>query len=333
VTAAPFTRKNHRIVPTASPAPPLVAALVGEDSFLQLSALADLLRLLPADSQRIDLDGETAQLADALDEARSFAMFGGGGKAVVIRNGDEFVKKYREQLEDYVAAPSDSAMLVLRMNKLLSNTRLYKALEKKGGLIKCEVPKDVAKWIMDRGKSGHKLVIAPDAARMLADLVGADLGRLDNELAKLALTSPSAAISAKDVAGAVAFQREREMWDLTNALAAGNSADAIRRWRQLVHLDSSAEFRAVTWLGIWLENVRKALAMLRDGQNAFAIGQALRIWPREAQQPFVDAVKAMGDAGLDRAVDLLAEIDFQTKTGIGDAVENVERFILTLAVR
>jgi len=49
----------------ASSTPPLVAALVGEDSFLQLSALRDLLRLLPPDSQRVDLDGETASLADA----------------------------------------------------------------------------------------------------------------------------------------------------------------------------------------------------------------------------------------------------------------------------
>jgi DNA polymerase III delta subunit len=86
-------------------------------------------------------------------------------------------------------------------------------------------------------------------------------------------------------------------------------------------------------LCIWLENVRKALAMLRQGQNAFTIGQALRIWPRDMQQRFVDTVRSLGDAGLARAVDLLAQIDFQTKTGVGDAADNVERFLLTLSAQ
>ena len=95
--------------------------------------------------------------------------------------------------------------------------------------------------------------------------------------------------------------------------------------------DSSAEFRAVAWLCIWLENVRKALGMIKRGDNPFTIGQTLRIWPRETQQKFVDTVKSLGENGRMRAVDLLAEIDFQTKTGVGDAAENVERFLLELA--
>ena len=40
---------------------------------------------------------------------------------------------------------------------------------------------------------------------------------------------------------------------------------------------------------------------------------------------------AMGSAGVSRAVDLLAQIDYQTKTGVGDAADNIERFILSLA--
>ncbi len=166
---------------------------------------------------------------------------------------------------------------------------------------------------------------------MLADFIGDDLGRIDNELAKLALGSESSRIGPDEIGQSVVFQREREMWDLTNALAGGDPAEAVRRWRQLVQSDSSAEFRAVTWLCIWLENVRKALAMLGEGQNAFTIGQALRIWPREVQQKFVQTVKSLGQRGRRRAVDLLAEIDFQTKTGVGDAAENVERFLLSLA--
>jgi DNA polymerase III subunit delta len=310
--------------------PKPVYALVGADALLQQEALLKIVTELPPDAQRIDADGETAELADVLDELRSFAMFG-SAKVVAVRDADEFVSRFREQLEDYVAQPSDSATLVLRFSSLPSNQRIYKAIAKTGQIIQCQPPKDIRGWIIDRAKITHKLTIAAEAAELLADYIGADLGRIDGELAKLALASSSSRIGPDEISQSVAFQREREMWDLTNALGSGDPAEAVRRWRQLVQGDSSAEFRAVTWLCIWLENVRKAQKMLREGQNAFTIGQALRIWPRDVQQQFVDTIQSLGDRGRRRAVDLLAEIDFQTKTGVGDAAENVERFLLSLA--
>ena len=105
-------------------------------------------------------------------------------------------------------------------------------------------------------------------------MIGDDLGRLDNELAKLALQSDTGKIDVKDVQRGVAFQREQEMWDMTNQIAAGHTDEALRRWRQLVQLDSSAEFRAVTWLGMWLEKAHQAVAMRRKGMNGFSIASA-----------------------------------------------------------
>ncbi len=43
-------------------------------------------------AQRVDVDGEKAELAEVLDELRSFAMFG-PGKLVVVRNADEFLSR------------------------------------------------------------------------------------------------------------------------------------------------------------------------------------------------------------------------------------------------
>ena len=308
-----------------------VYALVGSDSFLQLQKLSEILRRMPPDVQRVDAEGERAELAEVLDELRSFAMFG-GAKLVVVRDADAFITRFREQLEDYLAAPSDSATLVLRLASLPKNQRIYKAIDKLGGVESCDPPKDLAKWAADQARSAHKFALTPDAARMIVDLVGDDLGRIDNELAKLAIDAEGTKgpVGPEKVAASVAFQREQEMWDMTNELAAGGVAAALRRWRQLVQLDTSAEFRAVTWLGMWLENVRKALALKRRGLGSFAICQQLRIWPREIQDPFIKTACQLGEAGTTAALDLLAEIDHQSKTGVGDAATNVERFILQI---
>lgn len=309
-----------------------VYALVGADAFLQLQALANIIRAMPKGIQRNDFDGERAELSAVLDELRSFSMFG-PGKVVVVTSADAFLTRYREQLETYVEKPSSSATLVLRLNSLPANQRIYKAIAKVGKVESCEPPKDLARWAIDRGQSTHGIALQTDAARLLADMIGDDMGRLDNELAKLALTVDGTKVAAADVAAGVAFQREREMSELTAAVASGKSAEAIRRWRQLLQADPSSEFRAVTWLTIWATNVRKALAMRRSGMAPPAIAQALRLWPRDTQQAFFETAASIGETGAARAVRELAEVDLHSKSGVGSAATNVERFILSLAVR
>jgi DNA polymerase III delta subunit len=307
-----------------------VYALVGEDSFLQLEKLSSLLKNAPADIQRIELDGERVELAEALDELRSFAMFG-GGKIVTIRNGDEFVKRFRESLETYLSNPATSSTLVLRMSSLPKTQRIYKLIAKLGAVEECEPPKDLNRWIIERSKSNHQITLAPDAARILAELIGGDLGRLDNELAKLALTSESGKIDASSIAGNVTFQREQEMKDMTAELASGNSAAALRRWRQLLQLDPSSEFKAVTWLGMWLEDVRAYLTARRAGREREALGKMGWKYKGDRLREFTDTANKLGDRGLSRAVHLLTEIDHHSKSGRGDAANNVERFILSIS--
>jgi DNA polymerase III delta subunit len=301
-----------------------VYALVGADAFLQLEKLREILRRMPADVQRVDVEGERAELAEVLDELRSFAMFG-GAKLVVVRDADAFLSRFREQVEEYVAKPSDSGTLVLRLASLPKNQRIYKAIDKLGGIEACEPPRDLAKWAVERARSAHAMALAPDAARMLVDLIGDDMGRLDSELAKLAIDADDAKtpVTAERISSMVTFQREQEMWDLSNALAAGDATEALRRWRRLVQLDPSAEFRAITWLGMWLEDVA---AVLHGAAGKVA-------WKYKDRLPLlVRTSQALGRRGYGRALDLLAEVDHQSKTGVGDAAANVERFILQMAV-
>jgi DNA polymerase III delta subunit len=298
-----------------------VYALVGADLFLQLDKLAELLRQGGPDVQRIDVEGEVAQLGEVLDELRSFAMFS-SAKVVVVRNADAFITRYREQLEEYINKASPGSALVLRADTLRKDTRIYKLTTKAGQVFDCNPPKDITSWIVQRARSAHELTVKPDAARVLLDLVGADLGRLDNELAKLALQTEGAnvAVDASSIQRTVVFQREQEIYEMTNALAAGDVREAIRRWRTLTQLDTSAEFRAVTWIGMWLEDVRVFLASPQGFKNFWRYKERFDAFKRNAN--------ALGAAGVARLIDLLAECDRRSKTGLGEAADNVESFLL-----
>ena len=297
-----------------------IHALVGSDVFLQLEILSELLRQAGKEVQRVDVDGESAQLGDVLDELRSFAMFS-ASKFVVVRDADDFVSRFREQLEEYCAQPSASSVLVLRLSSLPKNQRIYKQIAATGQIHDCEAPKNLVPWIIERGKRIHKITVKPDAAELLRELIGADLGRLDNELAKLALVT-NGTVDAQAVSGAVTFQRDQELFDMTNEVAAGNISQALRRWRQLCQLDTSAEFRAVTWLGMWLEDVRTFLDSPAAFKNAWKYRDKLPLFKKTAT--------TLGPQTASRLVEALTEVDYRSKNGLGEMKDNVERFLLSM---
>ena len=80
----------------------------------------------------------------------------------------------------------------------------------------------------------------------------------------------------------------------------------------------------VVWLGMWLEDVAAVV------NNSPAVGKMS--WKYKDQfSKFLANAKAMGKSGHARALNLLAEVEKQSKSGVGDAAENVERFILALS--
>jgi DNA polymerase III delta subunit len=75
---------------------------------------------------------------------------------------------------------------------------------------------------------------------------------------------------------------------------------------------------------MWLEDMRLALAG-RQGKVAWKYKDRLPLLVRTAQR--------FGHDGVGRAIDLLAEIDRRSKSGLGDAASNVEWFILSIDLR
>jgi len=310
---------------------PSVVAIISSDPFLQGEAAREFVLSLPEEPQRTDFDGSTAKLADVLDEVRSVSMFG-GLRVAIVRNANDFVTNFRSELEDYCERPSDEGVLVLRMESLPKSQRIYKAIDKIGKIIEAAAPKqyELANWIIGRCKSVHQAQIAPDAANALAELIGADLGRLDTELAKLSLQTDTGRIELSHVSGAVVFQREQEMWNMTDQLTAGRVDEAVRRWRHMVQSDPSSEFRAVTWLALWVEKASRAMEMATRRVPAMTISKELKIWPAQNVDSLLAVARKLGLARLARAVDELVDLDRSIKSTGTNVSASVERFLVSM---
>ena len=148
---------------------------------------------------------------------------------MIVEDADAFVTKERTRLEQYVASPSTTGVLVLDVQTWPSNTRLYKLLSDEGN-ISCKAP-PIAKlpeWCVQWCSASHGKQLVVTAARLLVDLVGAEMGLLDQELAKLAAyVGDAKRIDVADVDALVGANRTQSTWTIFDLIGDGKLDEAL----------------------------------------------------------------------------------------------------------
>lgn len=227
---------------TSTTAGERVAILYGNDSTLRRWSMDTLI----GESDWSQFDGETTKWSDLRDDLATASLFdfdAGDKRTLVIRSADKFVSNHRPELEKYVASPGDSARLVLELDSLASNTRLYKAVDKEHLLVACGNAADAKlgvsaatrrKFLTGYVAKRHQTILSSGAADALVELLDEDIGMLDTEIAKLALyVDVGAKIDETLVRNIVEGWKGKTVWQITDAIANGDAAEAIRQLDKL----------------------------------------------------------------------------------------------------
>jgi len=194
------------------------------------------------------IDGETARWVDLKDDLSTASLFSfGERRTVVVRAGDKLVKDARAELETYAADPGDAGQLVLEVETLPSNTRLYKIVAKDQMLVQCAAPQsgtgrnvrpDLTKmraFMIGYLAPRHQTKITNGACDALVDMIGDNAAMLDTELAKLAVHLPvGGTINEALVRDVVAGWRGKTIWETTDAAASGSAAEALKHLDKLM---------------------------------------------------------------------------------------------------
>jgi len=144
-------------------------------------------------------------------------------------------------LEDYVAAPADFATLVFVATEMDRTRRFTKRLLERAAVvvldgIRADRPGDArqalaagVQWIREELQREGR-AIEPRAAQLLVERAGGDISKLRGDLERLLLFAAGAAsISVPDVEEVAADGTTVvDDWGLTNAIAAGEPAVALR---------------------------------------------------------------------------------------------------------
>ena len=215
-----------------------VFALFGDDGFLRREVLKEIRRAVLGPEGDPDLavaivQGESAALADVLDELRTLPFFS-KRRLVIVEGADPFVSAHRKELESYVERPAERGVLVLLAKVWTSTTKLAKLVEKHGLAVECKGPSErqLAPWLVHLARSRDKAELDPSAASLLIELVGPDVGLLANEVEKLSVyVGPSGKIHRDDVARMVGAGRIETIWKVLESATTGEAELAFE------HLD------------------------------------------------------------------------------------------------
>lgn len=208
-----------------------VYVLVGDDEFLKDSHRKQIISEIigGADPQLCVASFEPlVPLADVLVELTTLPFLA-TRRAVLVRNADDFVDQNRKELEEYLQHPSDTASLVLIVNKWSKTYRLSKLVAKVGKVINCSIDqKDNLQGTIRKLVSQRRKSITPQAAAALLESTGRDLAAIDSEIEKLALyVDGKPEIAIEDVRAITTSGQHISGWALKDAVTSGNIPDAL----------------------------------------------------------------------------------------------------------
>lgn len=321
-SAAPVLGPEHRIV-----------VLHGKELFLvweHSRRLCEKLKEAHGDVATVHFDGVSASAAEVLDELRSFGLLA-PHTLVIVDDAERFlaVEGKRRALESYAGQPESQSTLLLRAGTWRPGN-LDKMIAKVGAVLRCDPVPDAKAlaWCVARAAKRHQATLERDAAELLIERIGVDLGRLDGEIAKLAAAASkadaSAVVDRNLVVELVGRSREEEAWLIQEVLLRGDPASAVATMRELLSISRAAP-QQLTWALAELARKLEAAAALRDaGVPDQQIATQLRLWG-ETRGPILTAARRCSRDRLAELLHRAVDLDFRMKRGrAGDLARSLE---------
>jgi DNA polymerase-3 subunit delta len=195
----------------------------------------------------VTLYGRDTSMDQVVAAAKSFPMMG-ERQVVILREAQE-MKEFKSRKDDesdlrYLMAyaenpPSHSVLVICLKNKTLDKRKkLYKTIDKKAVVFQSEKIKDyhLAGWIEKYVKE-RKLSVDKQAAVLLAEYLGNDIGKVVNAVDKLSIVlGANAKITTESIEENIGISKDYNVWELQRALS---QKDALKCYRIINYFEAN----------------------------------------------------------------------------------------------
>jgi DNA polymerase III subunit delta len=307
-----------------------VHLIKGDDPSLVNEAVSRLVGQLAGDDPfSVEDVSEVEDPVRAAVDAGMTLPFLGDRRVVVLREVGRFSSEEVKPLITYLDDPTPTTVLVLVAGGGQLAAKLTAAVRKAGHVTDVTVPsgKGRSAWVNERAASGP-VKLDSAAALRIAEHLGEDVGRLPGMLETLAAAyGEGARITAENLEPFLGEAGGVAPWDLTDAIDAGATEAAVTQLHRMLAGGERHPLVVMATLH------RHYATMLRlDGSDAVTEQHAadlLGIKPYPAKKALTQ-LRRLGNAGIRRAIELLADADLDLR---GDSAWPEELVLEVLVAR
>lgn len=207
--------------------------LFGDEPYF-IDSICDLIESSVLNESEKEFDqmvlyGRDTTVGNIIDAARRYPMMS-GYQVLIVREAQDINKI--EDLQPYIDRPLNSTLLVIayKYQRIDKRKQFARSLEKIGVLFESSKIYDnqLPAWINAQVQArGYK--ISPKGSVLLAEYLGADLGRVVNEIEKLVINLPAeAAITEEIIERNIGISKDYNIFELQSALGARDIIKANR---------------------------------------------------------------------------------------------------------
>lgn len=258
------------------------------------------------------LYGKDTEAHNIIANARRFPMMS-NYQVIVVREAQN-IKKI-EDLEAYAKNPLNSTILVLNYKyKTIDKRKTFaKLIDQKGVLFEAKKIYDnqLPAWIISYLKN-QNYTIAPQAAAMISEYLGADLSKVTNELDKLIISVPAGTqITPDHVEKNIGISKEFNVYELQNALGERNLLKA----NQIINYfgaNPSANPIPVTISGLFSYFSKILNYHFLEDKSQNNVASVLQVHPFFVKT-YISAAKNYNIKKLVEIISILREYDMKSK--------------------
>ncbi|HAQ06788.1 MAG TPA: DNA polymerase III subunit delta [Bacillus bacterium] len=305
-----------------------VYLLFGTEAFL-INETKQLLieHVLEDDEKDFNLsvyDLEETPIESALEDAETFP-FMGETRLVILQNpafltSDKTKGKVEHnlaKLEEYLSQPAPYAIVVFSApyEKLDERKKITKELKRKAVVIEAKklTEQELKVWVKERAALS-KVEIEDDAIELLLSLSGTNLFMLTSEIDKLALYAGDLKSINKEIVDRLtARSLEQNIFSLVDKVVNRNVEAALRIYYDLLK-QNEEPIKILSVISGQFRLIYQVKELSRKGYGQQQIAGNLKIHPFRVKLAAGQA-GAFSDEELTRIMKLLADADFQMKTG------------------
>jgi DNA polymerase-3 subunit delta len=268
---------------------------------------------------------------DEIAGSLSVLSFEGGTRYLLVDDAGAWKAARLAPLEQALdELPPETVLVLIVRGKALK--QLSKAIEKAGGEVReyaAPKPWKLPEWCVERARE-LGLQLDREAAKELVGRVGSSQQRLSRELEKIAIAlHPAVNVTAADVEALAAADNAPQVYDLADALVAGDLRETLALAEEL-EAYGERPGRLMFPVVRRLREVHRAAALLEAGMPEQKVGEALKAPPWLAKKTVARAKKA-DTAALERAICVFAELEVSMRGGSDVQLDEDAAFSLALA--